>query len=478
MSVSIPQLNRANPELLTALSNLVGPKGVIEDPIQRDTHLTEWRDLYHGDAAIVLAPGSTREVSEIVKLCAAAQVGVTPQGGNTGLVGGQIPFHGEVLISLSRMNAIKSVDPLDNTLTAEAGVILQTVQEAADGANRYFPLSLASEGSCQLGGLISSNAGGTAVLRYGNMRELVLGIEAVLPDGEIWNGLRRLRKNNTGYDLKHLFIGGEGTLGIVTTACLKLFPRITERATTIAAFETPENAIACLSEAQAASGGALSAFELISRPALECAIKHIAGVRDPLDEAHPWYALMEFSTSGGQPVGDQFEKTLERWFEQGTIVDAALAQNEDQSQQFWRLRESLSEAQKGEGGSIKHDVSVPVASIPEFLKRADAAVEKVCPGARPTAFGHAGDGNIHYNVSQPVEANRDAYLAKWNEMSEAVHDVVHALEGSISAEHGLGVMKRDENTRYKPAAELSLMRAVKHALDPQGIMNPGKLIKQ
>jgi len=459
---------------LAAIRERLGPRGIVDEPAAQAPFLTEWRDRYRGAAQLIVQPETVEEVAFVVARCAEAGAPITPQGGNTGLVGGQIPTGPEVLLSLSRLNRIRTVDADAGVLVAEAGCVLQTVQEAAAATDRLFPLSLASEGSAQIGGLISTNAGGVAVLRYGSMRELVLGLEVVLPDGRIWNGLRALRKDNTGLDLKQLFIGAEGVLGVVTAAALKLHPRPRARAVAFVALADLEAATRLLGAAQAAAGDLVSSFEFVPRIGLEFVLRHIPGARDPFPEAHPVYALIELAGAAGARAA--LEGVLAEALDAGRIADAVLAENETQAAQLWRLREALSEAQKPEGGSIKHDISVPLGAIAEFVARADAAVAEIAPGARPVAFGHVGDGNVHYNVSQPPGADRDAFLSLWPEVSRRVHDIAHDLGGSISAEHGIGVMKRDEILRYKSPVEIDMMRRIKAALDPGGLMNPGKLI--
>ena len=462
---------------LERLKTALGPKGWTTDPAEMAPHLVEWRDLYQGRAAMLLKPASTAEVAQAMAICAETGTPVVPQGGNTGLVGGGIPFAGgeEVVLSLSRLNRVRELDPLDNTITVEAGCVLAAVQAAAAAADRLFPLRIGSEGSCQIGGNLSTNAGGTAVLHYGNTRELVLGIEVVLADGRIWDGLRRLRKDNTGYDLKQLFIGAEGTLGIVTAAVLKLFPKPRDVQVAVAAVTDVRAAVALLSLAREASGDRVTAFELMPRMGLDYVLRHIPGTIDPFAARHDWQVLIELS--GGQAGGQMratMEALLEAGMERDLVVDAVLAGSQAQAAQLWRLRDAMSEAQKPEGGSIKHDISVPVSRIPDFIDQASRAVIRLIPGTRIIAFGHIGDGNIHFNPSQPVGADRQWFLDQWEEVSHLVHDIAASLGGSISAEHGIGRMKREEIVRYKPAIELELMRRLKRSFDPQGILNPGK----
>ncbi len=458
-----------------AIAAIVGAKGVIAAP-EWDAFNVEWRKRWRGAPSMIVAPGSVDEAAALIRLCAERRIAVTPQGGNTGLVGGQIAMNGEVLVSLRRMRRIRDISALDNTLVVDAGVTLAEAQKAAAEVDRLFPLSIGSEGSCQIGGVISTNAGGVNVIRYGNTRDLVLGVEAVLPSGEIWNGLKRLRKDNTGYDLKQLFIGGEGTLGLITGAALKLFPAPRERLTVFAGLPSPEAALRLLARAQGESGGAATSFELMSRAILALVLKNIPGARDPLADAHPWYALIEFSAGRAGVLRPMAEELLAAALGAGDIGDAAVAASEAQAKAFWHLRHSMSEAMKPEGGQAKYDVSVPVASVPAFLAVADASVERACPGARIVAFGHMGDGNIHYDVLQPTGMAREDFAAREDAIEEAVYDAIDRFEGSISAEHGVGLARRDDIARRKAPAEIAMMRAVKKALDPAGIMNPGKMI--
>lgn len=466
-------------DLLARFAAIVGEKYAIRQAGDMAPYLVEMRDLYSGKAAIVLRPGSTEEVSEILKLASETGTAVVPQGGNTGLVGAQIPWDkgNEVIVSLTRMNRIRSVDPAGNTLTVDAGVTLGQAREAADEADRLFPLSLPSEGTCQIGGNLSTNAGGTAVLAYGNARELTLGLEVVLADGRIWNGLRSLRKDNTGYDLKDLFIGAEGTLGIITGAVLKLYPKPETRVTAFIGMKEIADAGKLFETARKVCAQTLTTFEVIPRIGIEYVLRHGEQVREPLAGPHPWYVLMELSGPAGETgVAGLIEAALGEALEQEFIDDAAIAASLGQSEDFWRLRELLSEVQTHEGGSIKHDVSVPVAKVPEFITRAGKIVTGMIPGARPVPFGHYGDGNIHYNVSQPVDGDKKAFLDRWYEVNDAVHAIVTELNGSISAEHGIGRMKKDLLPSVKSEVELDLMRAIKKTLDPDAILNPGKLL--
>jgi FAD/FMN-containing dehydrogenase len=458
--------------ILRRIEAAVGPKGATRDPAKIAPQLKEWRGRYHGATPMLVRPATAEEVAAVVAICAETGAPIVPQGGNTGLVGGQIPF-GEILLNLGRLNRIRELDAACNTLTVEAGCVLADIQSTAETADRLYPLSLASEGSAQIGGLLSANAGGVNVLRYGNAREHVLGLEVVLPSGEIWNGLKRLRKDNTGYDLKQLFLGAEGTLGIITAAVLKLWPAPRARATAFVALTNLEAAVPLLNHLQSATGGAVSAFELVPRVGLTFVLHHVPGARDPLPAPALWYVLTEITSGSPEPLEPLLATALGA---ADGIEDAAIASNDRQRAQFWQMRERLSEAQKAEGGSIKHDISVPLSAIAEFIARASDAVSRACPGIRPVPFGHIGDGNVHFNLSQPVGADTAAFLARWEELSRIVHDIAARLGGSISAEHGLGLMKREEILRYKSPVEMELMRTLKNALDPQGIMNPGKLL--
>jgi FAD/FMN-containing dehydrogenase len=474
-----PPLTAPSAETLSRLTAVVGAAHALTDVTDQAAYLTEWRDLYRGRTPVVLRPGSTDEVSALLKIAHETRTAVVPQGGNTGLVGGQIPFETgtEIVLSLSRLTAIRNVDPTGTHLVAEAGVTLLAAQQAAASAGRLFPLSLASEGSCQIGGVLASNAGGVNVLAYGNARQLALGLEVVLADGRIMHGLRALKKDNTGYDLRDLIIGSEGTLGIITAASLKLFPRPAEQATAFVGLDSIERVGDLFQRAEQAAGASLTAFEFLDDTGLSMVLDHVPGTRTPLGSRHPWYVLLELS--GGRADGSSattLEALLESAAEDGVIADGTLAATLAQSQALWRLRETLSEAQKPAGGSIKHDISVPIASIPRFIRDAAPLVEHLCPGARPVPFGHYGDGNVHYNVSQPIGMNRDTYLALWHEMADRIHGLVASLDGSISAEHGIGRLKRDDLARTKSAVEMDVMRAIKSALDPRGILNPGKVV--
>ncbi|MDR6871434.1 FAD/FMN-containing dehydrogenase [Bosea sp. BE125] len=465
-------------EILDRMSAIVGAKNVITDADAMVPYLKEWRDLFRGKAQAIVRPASTDEVVALVKLAAATGTTLVPQGGNTGLVGGQIPVAEgrEIILSLQRMDRIRAVDPDSDTMTVEAGLTLQKAQEAAEAAGRLFPLSLASEGSCTIGGNLSTNAGGTAVLAYGNARELCMGLEVVLADGRVWNGLRQLRKDNTGYDLKNLFIGAEGTLGIITAAVLKLFPLPAARATAFLAVPSPDEALALLNAAKAGAGGTLTTFEILSRTGLDFVLRHASGARDPLSEPSPWYVLMEVCAQSASGLDEAVETFLGEALEKGLVTDAALAGSLNQRNDFWKLREMLSEVQTYEGGSIKHDVSVPLHAVPAFIARASEAVVAMVPGCRPVPFGHMGDGNIHFNVSQPVGADKQAFIDRWSEVNQAVHAIVSEMHGSISAEHGIGRLKRDLLPGVKDPVELALMKTLKATLDPQGILNPGAVV--
>ena len=458
-------------DVLSRLKAVLGPDGWSQDPERLAPKLVEWRDRWTGHAPILLLPRTVGDVSAIVGLCAETGTPIVPQGGNTGLVAGQIP-QGEVLLSLERMRRIREVEPFDDVITAEAGVPLAVVHEAAAQTGRRFPLSLASEGSATIGGLVSTNAGGTAVLRYGTMRDLVLGVEAVLPNGEVFHGLKRLRKDNTGYDLKQLLIGAEGTLGVITAACLKLYPPLISRAVAFVAVDSPAGAVTLLKRAKEESGGAVESFELIQRIGVEFAVRNIAGVREPLAEPQPWYVLIEIASGEPGAAEAAMERLLAHAFEAGLVRDAAIAQNEAQAKAFWSVREHQSAAQKPEGAVWKHDVSAPISKIARFIEEATAAMQAFAPGCRVLAFGHVGDGNIHFDVLQPPGGDAAAHSARRDEAAHIVHDIVASLDGSISAEHGLGAMKTHEALRYKSPVEIEALRAIRTALDPHRIMNP------
>jgi D-lactate dehydrogenase (cytochrome) len=465
-----------SPELLPRFAAIVGERYAITDPAVLAPHLIEGRGLYHGRTSMMLRPGSVAEVAAILKLADETRTPLVPQGGNTGLVGGQIPFDGELILSLTRLDKIREVDPDSNAMICEAGVVLQKAQETAAAVDRLFPLSLGAEGSCTIGGNLSTNAGGTGALAYGIARDLVLGLEVVLADGRVMNLLSKLKKNNTGYDLRHIFVGAEGTLGIITAAALKMFPRPRAVETAFIGLSSPAAAVKLLNLAQARAGGTVTSFELIIRDVLEFAVKHGQGVRDPLATKHPWYVLMEVASQNDEGLRESIEQLLADAIEEGFVTDATIAASLDQTKAFWHLRHVLPEVQKPEGGSIKHDVSVPVAAVPDFLAEASAAVQALIPGARPVPFGHLGDGNMHFNVSQPVGADTVQYLARWGEMNAVVDKVVLKHNGSISAEHGIGKLKRDTLPKVKDPVALELMRGFKRMLDPNGILNPGKVV--
>lgn len=464
-------------ETLAALTALLGPQGVLTNPHDIAPYMREWRGRLHGKTPAILLPSNTDEVASIVKHCAGNGIPLVPQGGNTGLVGAGIPLEetGALLISLKRMNKIRALDAVDYSMVAEAGCILANVQKAALEADRYFALTLASEGSATIGGLCATNAGGALTLRYRNMREQVLGLEAVLPDGRIWNGLKTLRKNNTGYDLKQLLIGSEGTLGIITAASLMLMPRPHHIETAFLAFETPEKAIAALSELRSRSEDTLAVFELLPQIAIESAVKFSHGIQPPFAQSYPWAALIE--THGLNAEAQPFlMPLLEALLEKELIVDATPAASLAQAEQFWRLREAVVAVQKRLGASLKHDLAVPIGNIPRLLEEGDAVVQHLIPGARLYAFGHAGDGNLHFNISQPEGMASAAFTEKRGALAAALHDCALSLGGAISAEHGIGRFKRDEFHRTASPETLSLVRSVKAALDPMDIMNPGVLV--
>jgi FAD/FMN-containing dehydrogenase len=463
-------------DAVARLKAVVGPKGVADDA-DADLYFHEQRGRYHGAALAVLRPTSTEEVARLVTICAEARLPIYPQGGNTGLSGGAVAGPDGVLINLGRMNRVRALDALNFTLTAEAGCVLAELQRAAEAADRLFPLSLGAEGSCQIGGNLSTNAGGINVLRYGNARELALGLEVVLPDGRVWNGLRGLRKSNVGYDLKQLFIGAEGTLGIITAATLKLFPRPRVLETALVGLKRVEDVMELFARARAASGDQLTGFELIPRIGIDNVLQYGEGFREPLASQHPWYALVEVSTSREDAhLRQALESLLAAAMEADLVQDGTIAESEAQRRELWRIRAALAEQQEKLGGSIKHDVSVPVSKVAEFIVRASAAVKERLPGIRPYPFGHVGDGNIHFNLTQPAGADKTVYLKRWAEFNRIVHDIVASLGGAISAEHGIGLLRRDELAHYAAPLELEMMRKVKAALDPHGLMNPGKVI--
>ena len=465
--------------LRETLAAIVGEPQLLTAAADMAPYLRDWRGRYQGSAQCVVRPGNTDEVAAVVRACVAARVPIVPQGGNTSLCGAATPdaSGAAVVVSLQRLDRVRAVDPLNNTITVEAGCTLAAVQDAAAAVGRLFPLSLAAEGSCLIGGNLSTNAGGVQVLRYGNTRALTLGLEVVLPSGDLWDGLRGLRKDNTGYDLKQLFIGAEGTLGIITAAVLRLFPQPRATATAWLAIPSPAAALAVLTRLQAAFGELVSACELVSDVALQLVLRHIAGSSAPLAEASDWYLLVELS-SGGDDASLQaaLADCLGAASEAGEVSDAALAQSGEQAKKLWALRENIAEAQKIEGFSIKHDISLPISAIPDFVTRADAALAAAFPGIRCVTFGHVGDGNLHYNQSMVDQADNARLIAGQGAVDRRVHDLAAAAGGSISAEHGIGQLKRDDLARYRSPVELATMRAIKQALDPLGLMNPGKLL--
>ncbi|WP_421726790.1 FAD-binding oxidoreductase [Bauldia sp.] len=465
--------------LIDRFAAIVGTGHALRDADAVGGFLIEPRDKFHGLTPLVLRPGSVDEVSAILRLANETRTAIVPQGGNTGVVGGQVPDRsgGQVILSLSRLNAIRSIEPAENTMVAEAGVILADAHAAADDVDRLFPVSLASEGSCQIGGILSTNAGGTGVLAYGNTRALVLGVEVVLATGEVWDGLRRLRKDNTGYDLRDVFIGAEGTLGVITAAVLRLVPKPLGQSVAIVGLKSPVAALAFFAIADRIAGGSLTAFELMPRIGIEVVTKHLPGARDPLASPHDWYVLFEISSLRAEAdAAATVEAIFAEGLEAGLVDDGVQAQSLEQFRAFWRLRHALSEVQKEEGGSIKHDVAVPRAKVPAFIEQANAAVTGLMPGCRPFPFGHLGDGNIHYNISQPTEMDKADYLARWDDVSALVYAIVGRLGGTISAEHGIGQLKRALLKSVKSPIEIDLMRRLKAAFDPNGILNPGKVL--
>ena len=471
------KLNKAiDPSLLARFAAIVGDKYAITDPQMQAPYVVEMRDMFQGRTPMVLRPDSVAQVAQILKLANETGTPIVPQGGNTGLVGGQVPLHCEVVLSLNRLDRIREVDPTSNTITCEAGVTLQRAREAAAAVDRLYPQLLPSEGTCTIGGNLSTNAGGTAALAYGIARAHALGIEVALADGRILHDLNKLKKDNTGYDLKNLFIGAEGTLGVITAAVLRLVPRPRSVETAFVGVASPDAALSLLTIAEQSAGGSVTSYELMPREGLEIVLHHTPGCRDPLGAPHPWYVLTELSSQAKSGLRAVMEDILTQGVEAGLVADAAIAESLEQVKAFWRVRENFGEAQRHAGGSIKHDISVPVAAVPAFLKDAQAAAVAVVAGARPFPFGHLGDGNIHYNVLQPVGADKDDYLKHWDEMNAAVFAVVKKYSGSISAEHGIGVLKRDILPSVKDPVALDLMRSLKRLLDPKGILNPGKVL--
>ncbi|RKQ95147.1 FAD-binding oxidoreductase [Maricaulis maris] len=474
LSTASPATTPMPAALLAQLKQVLGPKGWSQDAHELAPHVADWRGRYQGSTPILLKPANTEEVAACVRLCHEAGVSITPQGGNTSLCGAATP-QGEVLITMKRMTGVREVDVDNDSMTVEAGCVLENLQTLAADNNRLFPLSLGSQGSAMIGGLISTNAGGVHVLRYGMTRELVLGLEAVLPDGTIWSGLTGLRKDNTGYDLKQLLIGAEGTLGIITAATLKLFPRPSRMEVAFCGLDSAEDAVKFLGLAKQVSGGAVTAFELMPRMALDMVLEHVPGTRDPLADEHAWYVVCEMSFGRADGARETLEDALGQGFEAGLIADAAIAENDSQIHDFWRLRETIAEAERAHGKAVKHDVSIPVSKMPAFMAKATAAVEAEFPGALVIAFGHVGDGNVHFNVAARETGADDAFIAQAAPLSRLVYDLVDSFGGSISAEHGIGILKRTELASRKPV-DVAVMRAIKTALDPKGIMNPRVLL--
>jgi len=478
----VPPLTPA--QTVSELERLLGPRGILAAdspgaPADLERYLTDQRRLYHGRALAIALPRSAAQVTELLAFCNRHRIGVVPQGGNTSYCGGATPAESgrEIVVALSHLNRIRHVDPADYSIVAEAGCILADIQRAAEEAQRFFPLSLGSEGTCQIGGNLSTNAGGVHVLRYGMMRDLVLGLEVALADGRLLSSLLTLRKDNTGYDLKSLFLGAEGTLGIITAASLKLFPKLHRFATAFVAIPEPRAATALLARLRESSGEQVSSFELIPRIAVELTTRHIPGVRDPLGTPHPWYALCELTSArADDPLEERLEECLAGALQEKLVLDAALARDARDRTAFWRLRESIPEAQRLDGASLKHDISVPVASIPDFIEQASRWIEVNVPDGRLVAYGHAGDGNLHFNINQAPATDRAAFLAREETVKRAIHDLVRDFGGSFSAEHGIGRLKVGELERYASPVELDLMRAIKRALDPNGILNPGKVL--
>ena len=465
--------------LLTQLSALLGPRGLLTDAASLEPHLADWRALYRGATPCVIRPGSTAELAAAVKLCAAAGVPLVPQGGNTSMVGGATPDESgrQIVVSLARLNRVRDIDPMDMTMTCEAGVILKAAQDAAAAADCLFPLSLGAEGSATIGGVLSTNAGGNTTVRYGNARELMLGLEVVLPDGQVWNGLRRLRKDNTGYALRHLFVGAEGTLGFITAAVLRLFPRARESAVAFCAVRDEDAALALFRRFRDRDETAVRAFEYLSGEGVGFALKHIEGCTNPLEGRHDHYVLVDLASSRPEAgLRALLEAVLEQAMESGDVLDAAIAESAAQQAKIWRIREEHPEAQKREGASVKNDVSVPVSKVPELIRRSSEACRKLIPGVRPVPFGHLGDGNIHMNLEQPLGMDPAAFLARSHDIMDTVNEVVRDLGGSFSAEHGIGRLKTDMMEDWRGGAELALMQAIKAAVDPAGLMNPGKVL--
>ena len=463
---------------LIELKKSLGSKGWIEDPNEIEPYLIEERGIFKGNSALLLKPSNTLEVSNIIKLCNLYNIKIVPQGGRTGLCGGTVPSENgnEIMLSLERMNKILELNKENFTITVEAGCILNNIQVFAEDNNFFFPLSLASEGSCTIGGNLATNAGGINVLRYGMARDLVLGLEVVMANGEIWDNLKSLRKDNRGYNLKHLFVGSEGTLGIITKAILKLFPAPNFVETAIFSVPDPEAAIKLLSLARTASADLLNAYELINRIGLEMVLKNIPNTKKPFNKKYEWYILLEFSSSSKSNLRDQMENLFALALNENIVLDGIIAESKAQRKELWILRDGLNEAQKPEGGSIKHDISVPINNVNKFINKASKAVEEFIPNSRPVTFGHIGDGNIHFNITQPKDMNKNDYLKKWESVNKIVFEIVNNLNGSFSAEHGIGKLKREELKRYNPEVEINLMKTIKNNFDPNNILNPGKIL--
>jgi len=471
-----PMTDQSN--ILDKITRIVGKQNIVSEATALEPYVTEWRGLWHGTCDMVVKPQTTSEVSQVLSICSENNIPVVPQGGNTGLVGGGVP-DGGIVLSTERLDSIREIDQLNFTMTCEAGCILSSIQNAAEDSGRLFPLSLAAEGSCRIGGNLSTNAGGVQVLRYGNTRDLVLGLEVVLANGDIWDGLRGLRKDNTGYDLKHLFVGAEGTLGVITAATLKLYPLPRQKETAFIALGSDKNAIELFTRVSAEAGEALSAFELMNRLSLDLSVAHVADNRSPFSDPAPWYVLMELSSAQqGNNLRTALENVLERSFEDGTVTDAVLAESSTQARDLWRIRESIPDSQASLGGSIKNDITIPLSGVIEFLGRAEQVAESIIPGIRIVCFGHVGDGNLHYNLSQPEGMNKQAYLDRWHDITDVLNDIVAELNGSFSAEHGIGQLKRRELATYRSEIEVGMMKTIKKALDPKNIMNPGKLFME
>ena len=466
-------------ELIKQFSAIVGKENTVTDENNLHPYVYENRDLYLGRTPLALKPRATQEVADIIKLANATNTPIVPQGGNTGHAAGAIPDESgtQIVVSLERMNTVREVDLDGNVMIVEAGCVLENLQNIADEHNRLFPLALGSQGSCQIGGNISSNAGGTGALAYGTTRDLVVGLEVVLASGEVWNGLRRLKKDNTGYDLKNLFVGAEGTLGIVTAAVLKLFPKPNGRSVAFCGLESADKCVELLNMAKAAAANGLTGFEFMARTPVALTLEHMEGAINPLQELHDWHVLIEISSSRSQEDADEMMMSLlEKALETGVIEDASIAQTLQQQQEIWKLRELMPPAQKKVGGSMKHDISIPIHRIPEFLEEAGSVVESAVEGARVYAFGHLGDCNIHYNISQPEGADKQSFMDRQPEVNALVNALVVSYGGSISAEHGIGRIKRDLLARTKSETEMQMMASIKDVLDPKGIMNPGKVI--